>query len=80
MRLFKLTTAAGWIFYVVSDNVTNARIIVEGSLTNYKSIMGNGYGFSEERKVVMIETIAIMYDGIETRYIPQLMIVPEEEK
>ena len=81
MNLYMLTTKAGWIFYVIADDETSAKALVD-ELLNRKTIAGNGYGFDYERVVVKIEKLAQTYHDIETRrtYLPQLLKAQEEEE
>ena len=81
MNLYMLTTKAGWIFYVIADDETSAKALVD-KLLNRKTIAGNGYGFDYERVVVKIEKLAQTYHDVETRrtYLPQLLKAQEEYK
>ena len=80
MNLYMVTTKAGWTFYVIADDETSAKALVD-ELLNRKTIAGNGYGFDYERAVVKIEKLAQTYHDVETRrtYLPQLLKAQEEK-
>ena len=80
MNLYMVTTKAGWLFYVIADNETSAKVLVD-EILNRKSPFGSGYGFDYERVVVKIEKLAQMYYDVETRrtHLPQLLKAQEEK-
>lgn len=81
MRLYRLTTKAGWVFYVVAEDETAARQTVDG-LLNKSGIHDSGYGFGYERVVVRVELVAQQYNWIETSHdcVSQLLIADTSSK